>query len=855
MSIKVRGARQNNLKGIDLTLPHNCLVAFTGVSGSGKSSLAFGTIYAEAQRRYFETIAPYARRLLDQLPPPQVQEISGLPPAVALEQRRAEFGSGQRSTVGTLTNLSNLLRMLFSRAGDYPDGLEHYKDKLDSDHFSANTAAGACPTCHGLGLIHTVSEESLVPNANLSIREKAIAAWPGAWQGKNYRDILATLGYDIDKPWKDLPEHERKWILFTDEQPVVTVYAEREAHRIQRPYQGTYMSAARYVLHTFGTTQSAALRKRAERHMVKSPCHDCRGKKLKAQALAIKVAGYDIAELTAFPLRRLPEILKKHLEADRESESQPGKRASARLQVAKLLVDDLCARLALLQKLGLDYLTLERTTASLSAGELQRLRLTGLLRSGLFGVVYVLDEPSAGLHPADSEALFEMLKSLKEMGNTVFVVEHEMALVRKADYLVDIGPGAGDRGGELIYSGSVDGIKSIEASQTARFLFPTKKSTTKKSKASKITRLKPEHWLELSGITRHNLKDLTVKFPLALFTAVTGVSGSGKSTLVSQVLAEVLQKHMSAKGSKGTAASDSDEEDAESEDVEVVDVSQVKCTGLQSLKRLVLVDQKPIGRTPRSNLATYTGLFDHVRKLFAATAEAQALGYKAGHFSFNVEGGRCPDCEGEGYVAVELLFLPGVYAPCSHCSGSRYKAETLKVLYQGETIASLLDMTVDAATKFFASIDSKGGAVQSIRRSLATLQQVGLGYLKLGQPATELSGGEAQRIRLAYELQREEKSGTVYILDEPTTGLHPADVEKLVEQLRILVDRGSTVIVVEHDMDVIAACDWVIDMGPGAGDNGGRLIAQGCPEDIVKMGAAGGGKTYLYLGEKLAELG
>ncbi|MCA0313253.1 MAG: excinuclease ABC subunit UvrA [Candidatus Melainabacteria bacterium] len=849
MTIKVRGARQNNLKGIDLTLPHNCLVAFTGVSGSGKSSLAFGTIYAEAQRRYFETIAPYARRLLDQLPPPKVQEISGLPPAVALEQRRAEFGSGQRSTVGTLTTLSNLLRMLFSRAGDYPDGLEHYKDKIDSDHFSANTAAGACPTCHGLGLIHTVSEASLVPDPNLSIREKAIAAWPGAWQGKNYRDILATLGYDIDKPWKDLPEHERKWILFTDEQPVVTVYAEREAHRIQRPYQGTYMSAARYVLHTFGTTQSAALRKRAERHMEKSPCNDCRGKKLKADALAIKVAGYDIAELTSLPLRRLPDILQKHLDGDGSRAAKSDKNDSARLQVAKLLVDDLCARLALLQKLGLDYLSLERTTASLSAGELQRLRLTGLLRSGLFGVVYVLDEPSAGLHPADSEALYEMLKSLKEMGNTVFVVEHEMSLVRKSDFLVDIGPGAGDLGGELIYSGSVDGIKAIGTSQTARFLFPSKPS-----KAKKVERLKPEHWLELSGITRHNLKDLAVSFPLGLFTAVTGVSGSGKSTLVSQILSEVLQKHISSKAnSKTSIEADSEEDDDET--TELVDVSQVKCAGLQAVKRLVLVDQKPIGRTPRSNLATYTGLFDHVRKLFAATAAAQALGFKAGHFSFNVDGGRCPDCEGEGYVAVELLFLPGVYAPCSHCSGSRYKAETLKVLYEGETIASVLDMTVDAAAKFFASIDSKGGAVLSIRRSLATLQQVGLGYLKLGQPATELSGGEAQRIRLAYELQREEKGGTVYILDEPTTGLHPADVEKLVEQLRVLVDRGSTVIVVEHDMDVISRCDWVIDMGPGAGDNGGRLIAQGCPEDIVKMGSSSGGKTYIYLGEKLAELG
>lgn len=457
--VQVRGARQNNLKGFDLDIPRNSFVVFTGVSGSGKSSLAFGTIFAEAQRRYFESIAPYARRLLAQMPAPRVGEISGLPPAVALQQRRGEPSA--RSSVGTITTLANSLRMLFSRAGTYPPGAVH----LDSDSFSTNTPAGACAGCHGIGILHTVSESSLVPDPSLSIKDGAIAAWPGAWQGKNFRDILATLGYDINKPWRQLPEEARQWILFTDEKPVVTVYAEREAHRIQRPYQGTYMSAAAYVKHTFGTTSSAVLRRRVERFMEKSPCPQCRGKRLKAEALAVSFGGSDIADLSHRPIIELANVLE-------QAEELKGSNAAA----ARLIVADLCERIRYLCELGLGYLSLDRSTPTLSAGELQRLRLATQLKSGLFGVVYVLDEPSAGLHPRDAEALMKMLHLLKDAGNSLFVVEHEMSLVRQADWIVDIGPAAGASGGELLYSGPLAALAALASdaggpSQTASYLF------------------------------------------------------------------------------------------------------------------------------------------------------------------------------------------------------------------------------------------------------------------------------------------------------------------------------------------------------------------------------------------------
>ncbi|CAN5285811.1 excinuclease ABC subunit UvrA [soil metagenome] len=827
--VEVRGAHQNNLRNVDVDIPRDAFVVFTGVSGSGKSSLAFGTIYAEAQRRYFETIAPYARRLIAQLPAPHVGEIRGLPPAVALQQRRGEPTS--RSSVGTLTTLSNSLRMLFSRAGDYPEGTTEF---LDSDAFSANTQAGACPTCHGIGVVHSVSESSLVPNDSLSIKEGAVAAWPGAWQGKNYRDILAVLGYDVDKPWKALSPKDREWILFTKEKPIVTVHAEREAHRIQRPYQGTYMSAAVYVMHTFATTDSTTLRKRVARFMDTANCLDCNGKRLKPQSLAVKFHGHDIAELAQMPLVELRKVLGSASKENATAKSKAAAKPSSRSEAARLIVDDLIDRIDLVNQLGLDYLSMDRAISTLSAGELQRLRLTTLLRSGLLGVIYVLDEPSAGLHPADTDALLKVLMQLKDAGNSLFVVDHEMDLVRKADWIVDIGAGAGDAGGSLIYSGLVPGLAKVEDSITRRYLFDDANRSSSKSKA-RTPRL-PSTWMKMRNINRHNLKDVSVEIPLGVLTVVTGVSGSGKSTLVSGVIADTLNERL---GMNVESAEDETEE--ESEELEPANDQLASVEGIETIRRLVCVDQKPIGRTPRSNLATYTGLFDFIRKRYATTPEAKARGYNAGRFSFNVSGGRCTTCEGEGFVSIELLFLPSVYAPCSTCHGARYNAETLAVTYRGMTIAQVLDMTVDAASEFFTDLPA-------VARSLSALRDVGLGYLRLGQPATELSGGEAQRVKLATELQREQHGTTCYLLDEPTTGLHPEDVAKLMKQLHALVDAGNTVIVVEHDMDVVTSADWVIDLGPGAGNDGGNVVAVGLPEDVAK---ATGSRTAEYIARRI----
>ncbi|MEV5645507.1 excinuclease ABC subunit UvrA, partial [Streptomyces flaveolus] len=763
--VRVRGAREHNLKGVDVDVPRDVVAVFTGVSGSGKSSLAFGTVYAEAQRRYFESVAPYARRLIQQVGAPKVGEITGLPPAVSLQQRRAAPTS--RSSVGTVTNLSNSLRMLFSRAGDYPPGAA----RLDSDAFSPNTAAGACPECHGLGRVHRTTEELLVPDPSLSIRDGAIAAWPGAWQGKNLRDVLDALGHDVDRPWRELPAEQREWILFTDEQPVVTVHPVRDAGRIQRPYQGTYMSAHRYVMKTFSDSKSATLRAKAERFLTSAPCPVCGGGRLRPEALAVTVGGRSIAELAALPLTELAGLLPTGDET------------------ARVLTADLTSRITPVVELGLGYLSLDRPAPTLSAGELQRLRLATQLRSGLFGVVYVLDEPSAGLHPADTEALLTVLERLKSSGNSVFVVEHHLGVMRGADWIVDVGPRAGEHGGRVLYSGPVAGLAEVGESATARHLFDRSPAPVREVRT-------PRGTLTVGPVTRHNLREVRAGFPLGVLTAVTGVSGSGKSTLIGAITQE-----------------------------------------LPGVERLVSVDQKPIGRTPRSNLATYTGLFDVVRKVFAATDAARERGYGVGRFSFNVAGGRCETCQGEGFVSVELLFLPSTYAPCPDCGGARYNPETLEVAYRGRNIAEVLDLTVEGAAEFFAD-------TPAVARSLAALLDVGLGYLRLGQPATELSGGEAQRIKLASELQRGRRGHTLYLLDEPTTGLHPADVEVLMRQLHGLVDAGHTVIVVEHDMTVVAGADWVIDLGPGGGDAGGRIVAAGPPAEVAR---AEGSATAPYL--------
>ena len=847
--VRVRGAREHNLKNIDVEIPRDALVVFTGVSGSGKSSLAFGTLYAEAQRRYLESVSPYARRLFNQMSVPDVDDIDGLPPAVALQQQRG--GTTTRSSVGSVTTLSNLLRMLYSRAGDYPKN----QPLLYAESFSPNTPDGACPECHGLGRIYTVTEESMVPDPTLTIRERAIAAWPPAWHGQNLRDILVTLGHDVDRPWKELPRKDRDWILFTDETPTVPVYpgytpeeTRAALRRKEEPgYMGTFSSARRYVLHTFANTQSPLMKKRVSRYMLGADCPVCRGKRLRREALSVKFAGLDIAEISRVPLKQLAAIIDPYAKdrdhsrrSDRARAVLPhdahagetdrmrrGRASSQRHDEAHELVVhriacDLAARLEVLLDLGLGYLSLERSTPTLSPGELQRLRLATQVRSNLFGVVYVLDEPSAGLHPADTEALLKALDGLKAAGNSLFVVEHELDVVRHADWIVDVGPEAGEHGGEILYSGPPAGLARVKRSHTREFLFGDRNVQVRAPR-------QPRGWLRFARITRNNLHELDGEFPLGVLTSVTGVSGSGKSTLVSQVLVELLSDHL--------GHSVEDEEQLDPLERGVVTEGGEIVSGLEGVRRLVRVDQKPIGRTPRSNLATYTGLFDYVRKLFASTKAARARHYDAGRFSFNVAKGRCPTCEGEGFVMVELLFLPSVYAPCPDCKGARYNEKTLEIQYNGRNIAEVLGMTVDAAWQFF-------NEEEHIHRALSVLREVGLGYLRLGQPATELSGGEAQRIKLATELQRVGTADTLYILDEPTTGLHPLDVQRLLAQLNRLVDAGNTVIVVEHDMQVIAASDWMIDMGPGAGDEGGRIVAAGPPRDILNVKAS---RTAPYL--------
>jgi len=822
--VRVRGAREHNLKNVDVDIPRDALVVFTGVSGSGKSSLAFGTLYAEAQRRYLESVSPYARRLFHQMAVPEVDEVEGLPPAVALQQQRGSPTT--RSSVGSVTTLSNLLRMLYSRAGDYPRG----QPLLYAESFSPNTPEGACPRCHGIGRVHDVSERSLVPDNRLTVRERAVAAWPTAWQGQNLRDILVTLGYDVDKPWRELPKKDRDWILFTDEQPTVPVYAgytpaeaRRALKRKEEPsYQGTFTGARKYVLQTYATTQSAMMKRRVAQFLSSSDCSVCKGKRLKPEALSVTFAGLDISELSRLPLKRLDELMKSSPgKARRNLEYHPEKAL-----VVKRITDDLRGRLEVLLDLGLGYLTLERSTPTLSPGELQRLRLATQVRSNLFGVVYVLDEPSAGLHPADTEALLRALARLKSAGNSLFVVEHELDVVRQADWIVDVGPAAGENGGRILYSGPLPGLVDVRDSETRRYLFDRREDAVRKSRV-------PQGWLKLRGVTRNNLHRLDVDFPLGVFTCVTGISGSGKSSIVSQFLVEAV----------GNELGHRPEPDADDDVLEaVVETLGGKITeGLTQVKRLVVVDQKPIGRTPRSNLATYTGLLDHVRRLFAATKQARARKYDAGRFSFNVAKGRCETCQGEGYVCVELLFLPSVYAPCPTCKGARYNAKTLEIKIRDKSIADVLAMNVDAAFEFFADDEP-------LRRSLGVLREVGLGYIRLGQPATELSGGEAQRVKLATELQRAQRGGTLYVLDEPTTGLHPADVTKLMKQLDGLVETGNTVIVIEHDMSVAAASDWIVDVGPGAGEEGGRIVASGTPMEVAASAAS---QTAKYLAAAL----
>lgn len=851
--VRVRGAREHNLKDIDLTVPRDAMVVFTGVSGSGKSSLAFGTLYAESQRRYLESVAPYARRLIDQAGVPDVDSITGMPPAVALQQQRG--GRSARSSVGSITTLSSLVRMLYSRAGDYPDG----QPMLYAEDFSANTVQGACPECHGIGRVYAVTEEQMVPDPSLTIRERAIASWPTAWHGHQLRDVLVALGYDVDVPWKDLPKQDRDWILYTEATPFVPVHSRltlaearaATAAGIEPSYSGTFVGARRYVLDTFANTKSASMKRRVAQFLTAALCPACHGKRLKPEALTVTFEGRDIADFSALPLRELADLLERVVAAaagepdgaapfgealDDGARQQavaqrvaaggsahsaapdvrrtPNRSVEKRAAAARLGAE-LLDRLRPIIDLGLGYLSLSRTTPTLSGGELQRLRLATQLTSELFGVVYVLDEPSAGLHPQDVTALLGILDGLKRRGNSLFVVEHSVDVMRHADWLVDIGPAAGERGGRVIYSGPTEGLAGIEESVTRGYVFGG-------SGLPPHVPREPRGLLRLEHVTRNNLRDVSVALPLGALTAVTGVSGSGKSSLVSQVLPALVGERLG----RPVLLDDAPEGDDLLLSDEPDELNGTVEGDLTGVRRVVSIDQKPIGRTPRSNVATYTGLFDHVRRRFSDTPEARARGYKPGRFSFNVAGGRCPTCEGEGSVMVELLFLPSVYTECPDCHGTRYQSSTLEITWHGRNIAEILAMSVEEARDFFEG-------EYDITRSLTALLDVGLGYLRLGQPATELSGGEAQRVKLASELQRAQRGDTLYILDEPTSGLHCADADRLVTHLQTLVDAGNTVVMVELDMRVIAAADHVIDLGPGAGDDGGTVVAAGTPAEVA----------------------
>lgn len=825
--IAVRGARENNLRDLDVDIPRDKVVAFTGISGSGKSSLAFGTIFAQSNQRYLESVSPYARRLIDQGSAPKVRHITGLPPAVALRQQHG--GGSTRSTVGTVSRVSNVLRMLYSRSGTYPEGFRpadlagsfpRDAAPLDSDSFSPNTAVGACRTCTGLGRQLLVDESLLVGDPRLSIREGAIAAWPGAFGGQNYRRILEGLGIDIDAPFETLPAAVRHWVLTTDEQPTLLV----NTSTVEGSYRGTYMSPKRWVEHTFSDTKSTRMRALAASFMTEQLCPTCHGLRLNPEALAVTIAGENIAHAASLPLTEL----RAFLDAAR-THPDTAELPAEREQAAQALIDVLDDQLGILIDLGLGYLATSRPTSTLSGGELQRLHLATQLRSGLFGVLYVLDEPSAGLHPSDTELLLGALHRLQDEGNSVFIVEHNGQLIRESEWVVDLGPGAGRYGGEVLYNGPAAGLADAAGSVTARYLGPD--APPAPAPAAPRT---PQRAIRLDGVTGHNLRGIDVAVPLGALTTVTGVSGAGKTTLL-RVLADQTRRHLNA---AGVAADDARNPDAVEEAEELGDgvpiwqldegrLAVAAASGLEGVDRLVVVDQKPIGRTSRSNLATYTGLFDAVRKLYAAQPEARERRFTASRFSFNLPAGRCPHCLGDGTVSIELLFMPTQTAPCPVCHGARYNPETLQVRYRGATIADVLAMSVDEARELLADVPIPA-------RILRLLSDIGLGYLPLGQSATTLSGGEAQRIKLVSELHRAPAGHSLYLLDEPTNGLHPADIDLLVAQLQRLVDADNTVVIADHDPRTIAVADHVIDLGPGAGNDGGRVVAQGTPRAVAR---------------------
>ncbi len=921
--IRIRGAAENNLKNIDLDIPRDQLVVLTGLSGSGKSSLAFDTIYAEGQRRYMESLSSYARQFLGRMEKPDVESIEGLPPAISIDQKSTN--RNPRSTVGTVTEIYDYFRLLYARIGiphcpncgreisrqtvdqmvdqicTLPAGsriqllapvvqgrkgrhekvLEHarrsgyvrvlidgsqydlsedirldknlkhdiqivvdrlvvregiekrladsvetvlsltggllFVDTLDGTvltfsqnfscpdcgvsieeieprSFSFNNPFGACPACSGLGFKMEFAEELMIPDPTLSIEEGCIAVmgWQSSSQkGSFTHSMLEALaeryGFRLDVPFRDYPEHIRDILINGTKGETVAVHY--QGQRGVGVYDVAFEGLIRNVERRYRETYSETSRQEYEKFMRITPCQACGGQRLKPSSLAVTVAGKNISEVTELSIGKLVDFL-EGMELTRQQELIGGQ-----------ILKEIRARVSFLMEVGLDYLNLSRATGSLSGGEAQRIRLATQIGSGLVGVAYILDEPSIGLHQRDNEKLLGTLEHLRDLGNTVIVVEHDEETMRAADYLVDIGPGAGEHGGEVVASGTVEDIIACKASETGAYL------SGRKEISIPAERKEPSGFLTVLGAAEHNLKNIDVRFPLGVMTCVTGVSGSGKSSLVNEILYKRLQRDLHR--------------------ALVIPGKHAGIIGEEQLDKVIAIDQSPIGRTPRSNPATYTGVFDMIRDLFASTQDAKARGYKKGRFSFNVKGGRCEACAGDGIIKIEMHFLPDVYVPCEVCGGKRYNRETLEVRYKGKNIYDVLNMTVEEALAFFDH-------VPSIRRKIQTLYDVGLSYIRLGQPSTELSGGEAQRIKLASELSRRSTGRTIYILDEPTTGLHFADVDKLIRILRRLAEGGNTVIVIEHDLDVIKTADYIIDLGPEGGDRGGTILAEGTPEEVAR---------------------
>ena len=936
--IRVEGARAHNLKDASVTIPRDSMVVFTGLSGSGKSSLAFDTIFAEGQRRYVESLSAYARQFLGQVDKPDVDFIEGLSPAVSIDQKSTS--KNPRSTVGTITEVHDFLRLLWARIGvphcptcgeviekqspqqivdrllelpertklvvlaplvrdrkgefkdlfpkllaqgysramvdgeqirldDPPELKKQYKhsisvivdrivirdgirqrladsvetslalaegridvdlvdegsvrtfsenlrcpndhplvvDEIEPRTFSFNSPFGACPACDGIGTKLSVDEALVIPDDDLSLTEGAIAPWATGKTTAQYflrivKGLGDELGFDMTTPWKDLPAPVRSALLEGKDYKVQVRYRNRFGR--ERRYSTGFEGVFRYILRKHEETESDSSRERYEAYMREIPCAVCEGTRLRPEVLAVTVGDRSIAQVSALPIDEAAEFLGGLTLSDRDA------------LVAAQVMKEISARLRFLLDVGLDYLSLDRTAGTLSGGEAQRIRLATQIGSGLVGVLYVLDEPSIGLHQRDNRRLIETLGKLRDLGNTLIVVEHDEETIGSADWMVDIGPRAGEHGGEIVYSGPVSGIVDAPRSITGDYLAGRRFIPLPAARRP----VDPDRIVTVERARENNLNDVTVDFPLGVFTAITGVSGSGKSTLVNDILYTELANRLNK--------------------ARRVPGRHKRITGLESLDKVIHVDQSPIGRTPRSNPATYTGVFDHVRRLFSETEVSRVRGYQPGRFSFNVKGGRCENCKGDGTIKIEMNFLPDVYVPCEVCEGARYNRETLEATFKGKSIAEVLDMPIDEAAEFFE-------AVPAISRHLRTLVEVGLGYVRLGQPATTLSGGEAQRVKLASELQKRTRGRTVYVLDEPTTGLHFEDISRLLAVLQGLVDKGNTVLVIEHNLDVIGSADHVIDMGPEGGRGGGSVVAEGTPEQVAQQADS-------HTGQYIAEL-